>query len=441
MKKIEPIIKYLLPKTLFGRSLVIIVTPLILMQAISTFVFFDRHWDTMTRRLSHTLAGDIAFIIDAITPIESKNLDNVRDRAEKILHIKLSYSPDKILLNSAKTDGDRVQKTLSKAMRERVKRPFLIDPEKLDRRVLVYIQLAKGVLTIDVHRKRLYSSTPYIFLMWMIGSSLVLFAIAIVFMRNQIRPIRRLALAARSFGMGRDPGVLKPGGATEVRQAALAFGQMRQRILRQISQRTEMLAGVSHDLRTPLTRMKLQLAMLDKSSAIKELEDDVQDMQKMIEGYLAFARGEGTETPIATDLENLIDEVVTAEKRDGSKINLTLNVQNLQKLEVRPQAIKRALTNLISNSKRYGKNLDVKLLQNKNSVIIMVDDDGPGIPIESREDVFKAFFRVEPSRNPETGGTGLGLTIARDIARSHGGELELEEAPGGGLRAIINIPI
>ena len=176
MKKIEPIIKYLLPKTLFGRSLVIIVTPLILMQAISTFVFFDRHWDTMTRRLSHTLAGDIAFIIDAITPIGSEEkLDNVRDRAEKILHIKLSYSPDKILLNSAKTDGDRVQKTLSKAMTERVKRPFLIDPEKLDRRVLVYIQLAKGVLTIDVHRKRLYSSTPYIFLMWMIGSSLVLF--------------------------------------------------------------------------------------------------------------------------------------------------------------------------------------------------------------------------------------------------------------------------
>ena len=187
--------------------------------------------------------------------------------------------------------------------------------------------------------------------------------------------------------------------------------------------------------------MKLQLAMLDKSSAIKELEDDVQDMQKMIEGYLAFARGEGTETPITTNLENLIGEVVTAEKRDGSKINLTLNVQNLQKLEVRPQAIKRALTNLISNSKRYGKNLDVKLLQNKNSIIIMVDDDGPGIPTESREDVFKAFFRVEPSRNPETGGTGLGLTIARDIARSHGGELELEEAPSGGLRAIINIPI
>ena len=295
MKKIEPIIKYLLPKTLFGRSLVIIVTPLILMQAISTFVFFDRHWDTMTRRLSHTLAGDIAFIIDAITPIGSEEkLDNVRDRAEKILHIKLSYNPGKILLNSAKTDSDRVQKTLSKAMTERVKRPFLIDSEKFDRRVLVYIQLAKGVLTIDVHRKRLYSSTPYIFLMWMIGSSLVLFAIAIVFMRNQIRPIRRLALAARSFGIGRDPGDLKPGGATEVRQAALAFGQMRQRILRQISQRTEMLAGVSHDLRTPLTRMKLQLAMLDKSSAIKELEDDVQDMQKMIEGYLAFARGEGT---------------------------------------------------------------------------------------------------------------------------------------------------
>ena len=442
MKRIEPLIKYLLPKTLFGRSLLIIVTPLILMQAISTFVFFDRHWDTMTRRLSHTLAGDMAFIIDAITPIEDgKRLRYVTSQAKKILHINLSYNPNEILLNSEQQTGDRVQQTLSKAMMERIKRPFLIDPHKLNRRVLIYIQLAKGVLTVDVHQKRLYSSTPYIFLMWMIGSSLVLFAIAIVFMRNQIRHIRRLAFAARSFGMGRDPGDLKPGGATEVRQAAFAFGQMRQRILRQFSQRTEMLAGVSHDLRTPLTRMKLQLAMLERSPEIKELEDDVHDMQKMIEGYLAFARGEGTETPIVTNLQKLIGEVVAAEKRDGSKINLTMNMPNPQQIEVRPQALKRAITNLISNSKRYGKKLEVQLLSNKDAVTLIVDDDGPGIPTEFHEDVFKAFFRLEPSRNPQTGGTGLGLTIARDIARSHGGELELRKAPIGGLRAVINIPV
>ena len=442
IKKIELPLKYLLPKTLFGRSLLIIVTPLILMQAISTFVFFDRHWDTMTRRLSHTLAGDIAFIIDAITPINNQeNFVTIKDRAVKLLHMKISYDEHKILLNSVSGSADRVQRTLRNAMEERVKRPFLIDSKKINRRVLVYIQLATGVLTVNVHRKRLYSSTPYIFLMWMIGSSLVLFAIAIVFMRNQIRPIRRLAIAAHSFGMGRDPGDLKPGGATEVRQAAIAFGQMRQRIQRQLSQRTEMLAGVSHDLRTPLTRMKLQLAMLERSSEIIELENDIQDMQKMIEGYLAFARGEGTETPVSTDLRKLISEVVVAEKRDGSKIDLIISTPTLKKMQVRPQAIKRAVTNLISNAKRYGGKLDVELSSSNDSVTLIVDDDGPGIPFESHEDVFKAFFRLEPSRSPETGGTGLGLTIARDIARSHGGELELDIAPIGGLRAKIKIPI
>jgi two-component system osmolarity sensor histidine kinase EnvZ len=187
--------------------------------------------------------------------------------------------------------------------------------------------------------------------------------------------------------------------------------------------------------------MKLQLAMLERSSEIIELENDIQDMQKMIEGYLAFARGEGTETPVSTDLKKLISEVVAAEKRDGSKIDFIINIPNPKKIEVRPQAIKRAVTNLISNAKRYGGKLDIELSYSNDSVTLIVDDDGPGIPFESHEDVFKAFFRLEPSRNPETGGTGLGLTIARDIARSHGGELELDTAPIGGLRAKIKIPV
>lgn len=439
----EPRIKRFLPKTLFGRALLIIVTPLILMQAISTFVFFDRHWDTMTRRLAHMLAGDISFVVDAMSPLPPpEEIVDISRRARELLHMIIVYKPGEILTNASKGAArDRVEFRLTQAMNERVRRPFQIDTVGVDRRVLVGVQLADGILEINVHQKRLYSSTPYIFLMWMVGSSLVLFAIAIVFMRNQIRPIRRLAIAARSFGMGREVDDFRPEGAAEVRQAAEAFRQMRERLRGQFAQRTEMLAGVSHDLRTPLTRMKLQLAMLGDGEEIGELKSDVLDMERMVEGYLAFARGEGTEAPIPTDLLALVADVVSAEKRDGSALAFVLPHQEDLVMEVRPQALKRALENLITNAKRYANSVVVALEISDETVQIMVDDDGPGIPSESREDVFKPFFRLDASRNPETGGTGLGLTIARDIARNHGGDLVLEDAPAGGLRARIRLPV
>jgi two-component system, OmpR family, osmolarity sensor histidine kinase EnvZ len=439
----EPRIKNILPKTLFGRSLLIIVTPLILMQAISTFVFFDRHWDTMTRRLSHTLAGDISYVVDAVSPLPPPDeIEDISRRARGLLHMIITYKPGEILANASNAElRDRVEVTLADAMDERVRRPFQIVRENQNRRVVVKVQLADGVLDVDVHEKRLYSSTPYIFLMWMVGSSLVLFAIAIVFMRNQIRPIRRLAVAARDFGMGREVEDFRPEGAAEVRQAAEAFRQMRERLRGQFAQRTEMLAGVSHDLRTPLTRMKLQLAMLGEDDEIGELKSDVQDMERMVEGYLAFARGEGTETPVPTDLLALVDDAVNAEKRDGSSIDLTVPAVDRLVLEVRPQAMKRALANLITNAKRYAGTVAVTVEASDELVQITVDDDGPGIPAESRENVFKPFFRLDASRNSETGGTGLGLTIARDIARNHGGDLSLEEAPAGGLRARFRVPV
>jgi two-component system, OmpR family, osmolarity sensor histidine kinase EnvZ len=439
----ESRIKRFLPKTLFGRALLIIVTPLILMQAISTFVFFDRHWDTMTRRLAHMLAGDISFVVDAMSPLPPPDeIVDISRRARELLHMIIVYKPGEILTNASKAAArDRVEFRLTEAMDERVRRPFQIDTVGVNRRVLVGVQLADGILEINVHQKRLYSSTPYIFLMWMVGSSLVLFAIAIVFMRNQIRPIRRLAIAARSFGMGREVDDFRPEGAAEVRQAAEAFRQMRERLRGQFAQRTEMLAGVSHDLRTPLTRMKLQLAMLGDGEEIGELKSDVLDMERMVEGYLAFARGEGTEAPISTDLLALVADVVSAEKRDGSALAFVLPDQEDLVMEVRPQALKRALENLITNAKRYANTVVVALEISDETVQIMVDDDGPGIPSESREDVFKAFFRLDASRNPETGGTGLGLTIARDIARNHGGDLVLEDAAAGGLRARIRLPV
>ena len=436
-------IKNILPQTLFGRALLIIVTPLILMQAISTFVFFDRHWDTMTRRLAHTLAGDIAFIVDSLTPLPKQlDLNQIFLKADDILHIRLTYSPEEILVKKKPfQQWDRVRKSLRDALKERVRRPFSIDTIKKDRRIEIKVQLPQGLLNVNVHEKRLYSSTPYIFLMWMIGSSLVLFAIAIIFMRNQIRPIRRLAIAARSFGMGRGSSEIKPSGAKEVRQATQAFRQMRERISRQFAQRTEMLAGVSHDLRTPLTRMKLQIEMLERTPETRELQDDIQEMERMIDGYLTFARGEGSESLSKINLSSLIEEIISTERRDGSVINFVNKSKTIKSVTLRPQAIKRAITNLIINSKKYAEIIKVEFEYNSEHAIITIDDNGPGINPEHRDDVFKAFFRLDPSRNTDTGGTGLGLTIAKDIVQSHGGDLLLSEASLGGLRATITLPL
>ena len=436
-------IKNILPQTLFGRALLIIVTPLILMQAISTFVFFDRHWDTMTRRLAHTLAGDIAFIVDSLTPLPKQlDLNQIFLKADDILHIRLTYSPEEILVKKkAFQQWDRVRKSLRDALKERVRRPFSIDTIKKERRIEIKVQLPQGLLNVNVHEKRLYSSTPYIFLMWMIGSSLVLFAIAIIFMRNQIRPIRRLAIAARSFGMGRGSSEIKPSGAKEVRQATQAFRQMRERISRQFAQRTEMLAGVSHDLRTPLTRMKLQIEMLERTPETRELQDDIQEMERMIDGYLTFARGEGSESLSKINLASLIEEIISTERRDGSVINFVNKSKTIKSVTLRPQAIKRAITNLIINSKKYAEIIKVEFEYNSEHAIITIDDNGPGIKPEHRDDVFKAFFRLDPSRNTDTGGTGLGLTIAKDIIQSHGGDLLLSEASLGGLRATITLPL
>jgi two-component system osmolarity sensor histidine kinase EnvZ len=295
------------------------------------------------------------------------------------------------------------------------------------------------VLRVIAPRRRLFSSTTYVFILWMIGTSLALFAVATLFMRSQVRPMRRLATAAEAFGKGRNVPDFKLEGADEVRQAGAAFNLMRERIQRQITQRTEMLAGVSHDLRTPLTRMKLELAMLPDSSELAELKADVAEMEKMVEGYLAFARGEGTEQPEPADLGQLLREAVATAAREGTAIEL--RAEGPMPVNIRPDAFRRCLANLIANAKRYAKRIVIEADYVGSAIEIAVDDDGPGIPAGMREEVFKPFFRLDTSRNPETGGIGLGLTIARDVMRSHGGELTLGASPLGGLRALLRLPV
>lgn len=433
-------LKRFLPRSLFGRSLLIIISPLILLQIVSTWVFYDRHWETVTRRLANAVAGEIATVID-----NRRNFANLKtqylifETMGGNLGLHLKFQPDGILPNRAPEIGSGIlDRRLSDALRERVRRPFHLNTWSDPRDVHIKVQLPDGVLDVTVARERLFSSTTYIFVMWMVGTSLVLFAVAMIFMRNQIRPIQRLATAVENFGKGRDVPDFKPEGATEIRRAAAAFSIMRERIQRAISQRTEMLAGVSHDLRTPLTRIKLQLAMLGDSKEVAQLQSDVVEMEKTVEEYLAFARGEGGEEVVSSDIGDLLREVVNGFRHGSAPIEL--DAEQSLVVPVRPNAFKRSIANLVHNAATHGDHVAIHAAWQGDAIEVMVDDDGPGIPESEREEVFKPFYRLDSSRNPETGGTGLGLTIARDLIRSHGGDISLERSPQGGVRAKLRLP-
>ena len=331
---------------------------------------------------------------------------------------------------------------LTRELWRELNRPFTINFEYSPREIEINMQIENGVLNVLAPRDRLFSSTTYIFVLWMIGSSLLLFGIAVLFLNAQVRSVRRLARAADSFGKGRDVPNFKPEGALEVRQAAKAFNIMRDRIKKQITQRTEMLAGVSHDLRTPLSRLRLQLEMLDgvDKKELTGLKDDIDEMQGMLDAYLSFARGETEESPEKILIYSLLKNI--QEKFKLANKDFTLIVPNTTELiTIKKMALKRCLINLITNADKYANNIEVKAILNKKNLEIYIDDNGPGIEELERENVFKPFYRVDPSRNLNTGGVGLGLTIARDIARSLGGEVALDKSHLGGLRAIIILPV
>lgn len=435
------ILRRALPGTLLGRSLLIIVTPLIVLQIVATWAFYENHWDTVTRRLALGVAGDVAAVIALMREApDPAAYERIFDLAGPSMRLYISLLPGAVLPDDpVVVRQNLVDAKLADALRDLVDRPFLIDTRSFERTVEIRIQLEAGVLRVIVPRNRLFSSTTYVFTLWMVGTSVGLFALATLFMRAQIRPVRRLAAAAEAFGKGRDVPDFKLQGATEVRQAAAAFNTMRARIRRQMTQRTEMLAGVSHDLRTPLTRMKLQLAMMGDGPERRDLAADVEEMEKMLGGYLAFARGEGAEQPVETNLSSLLREVVNGALREGAVIDL--HTEEEITVPLRPDAFRRCLANLIANARRYAHTISVRAGRRGEAIEITVDDDGPGIPPEQREEVFKPFFRLDRSRNPQTGGVGLGLTIARDVMRSHGGELVLGDSPIGGLRARLRLPV
>lgn len=396
----------------------------------------------MTERLAMAVAGDVAVIADKIE--ENPKPETVRLAAAmgvQYLGILINYDEKSILnLDDKEQSSSLVTRKLSRALDEQVRRPFTIKVDLNEKWVELRIALKKGVMTAFIPQERLFSSTAYIFLLWMIFSSVILLSIAIMFMRNQIRPIRRLAIAAERIGKGRDlPVNFKPEGAREVRQAASAFINMHDRIKRQIAQRTAMLAGVSHDLRTPLTRLKLQAAMLGDTQDAADMQADIDDMQRMLNGYLDFVRGEGGEASILCDLRDVIDRVVQAQRRSGGVIDFA--VEGDTHVTLRVVSFERCLNNILGNTRKYAQAAWLKAVRQDDMIIITVDDNGPGIPDEMIDEVFKPFVRVDPSRNPNTGGIGLGLTIAQDIVQSHGGEIHLGRSDRGGLRVTITLPV
>ena len=433
-------VKRFLPRTLLWRSFLILLVPLVLLQVAATWFFYDRHYDTITRRLAQWTAGSIATYSAMLERDPSRgSLPFLIQTAARTQLMEIQFLPGA----SLPTVSDRqvitlLDRHLFNALTERLGRPFVMDTRRLPEHVEIQVDLTNGVLLARVRKEHLFSDTTYIFVIWMVGSSVVLFAISMIFMRNQVRPIRRLARAADSFGRGLEVTGFKPEGATEVRQAAQAFLQMRARIKRQIQQRTEMLAGVSHDLRTPLTRMKLELALMPKTPELEALAADLAEMEHMVEGYLAFARGEGTEVPRDTDLAALLAEIVDQLARSGHQVVLT--APESLPMTLRPATMRRCLTNLLENALRHGQRVEALLRLEANRIELLIDDDGPGIPPDHRETVFKPFFRLDQARGPDRGGSGLGLTIARDAARSHGGDILLEDSPLGGLRVRLRLP-
>ncbi len=429
-------LRRVLPRTLLGRSLLILLVPLVLVQGVTLFIFYGSHLDLISRRLAGAVAGEVALTTEILArdgsdEARERTLATARDEFEIAMRLRpgAQLAPRTQVNVLGPMDDD-----LRASLAAKLRRPFHMDWTSDPQSVLLQVQVAQGVLDVEVPRKRLYTSMIYVFVLWMVGTGVLLYAIAALFMRNQVRAIRRLAKAAEAFGMGRDQGPIRPEGAVEVRRAATAFNRMQERIRRFLAQRTEMLAGVSHDLRTPLTRLRLALAMQPGIAPedAAEMTADLEEMERMIEGYLAFARGETTEQARLVDLSQLLDEVCAGARRAGALVSLDTPAG--LSLALRPVAVRRAVTNLVDNARRHGRNVALAALVQERGVLVTVDDDGPGVPEELREDVFRAF------QSGAQGGTGLGLTIARDIVRAHGGDIRLEDSPLGGLRACIRLP-
>jgi two-component system, OmpR family, osmolarity sensor histidine kinase EnvZ len=434
-------LKSVMPKGLYARSLLIIIVPMVVLQSVVAFLFMERHWNLVTNYLSSAVTQEIATLIDVYRTFpQDTDHAQLRRIAQDRLGLVVDFLPGAQLPPPGpKPFFSQLDEALSDDIRKQIALPFWIDTVGRSSIVEIRIKLDNTIMRVFARRADVYDPKSGIFLVWMLVTSLVVLAIAIAFLRNQIRPIVRLADAAEAFGKGREAHNFRPRGAREVRRAAAAFLEMKGRVERAIEQRTTMLAGVSHDLRTILTRFKLELALLGDGQEIEAIKKDVDEMAAMLEAYLAFARGDMGEQSAPTDMAVLLDDLKLDTERHGHRASVNFHGQPV--VTVRPAAFKRCLANLVTNASRFASTVAITGHRDHRWLNVTVDDDGPGIPLALREDVFKPFLRLDDARNQDEGGTGLGLAIARDIARSHGGDITLGDSPLGGLRATVRVPV
>ncbi len=432
-----------LPRGLYRRALIILVAPIIILQLLTSGIFLDRYWDQMTKVMGRSLSSEIGVIVDLYDKSDKSSaaIQNLQKLATERLNLDMSVIRNKALPEQGYIPfyalfDSKMQKYLARD----TGKPFWVNSSAPGSRVEIQVEYEKGMIfKFLADEDRAYtSSTPWL-LGIMLGSTLLLTTIAVLFLRNQVRPILDLARAAQAFGLGRDASNYAPRGAAEVRLAGQAFIDMRRRIVRHVDQRTAMLAGVSHDLRTILTRFRLELAMFGKDPRAEPMNQDVRDMQHMLDDYMNFVRGDGGEVASPVNVPDVVESSARSLDRNLERVQI-LNVPNIS-LPLKPNAFRRLLSNVLGNALRYGKNVHVSGDLKDDRLWLYVDDDGPGIPVDKREDVFRPFVRLDEARNIDSTGSGLGLAVALDIAHAHGGDIILETSPLGGLRAAIKVPV
>ena len=453
--------KRFIPRSLYGRFLLIIAVPALIVQIVSIYVFYYAHLDVMSKHMARSVVAEMAFVKKSINKPYYAHL--LADFSQNI-DIKFSFEERKRIRKKSKIADSRWSASWFldyinlfplidpynrfKSELEGYKlTPYEIfkNPED-DDFIIVKVPTRHGIISFDVPIKRITGSSAHVFTLWMLMTAFVTSAISILFLKNQIKSIRYLSFAAEKFGRGQDVPDFRPSGSTEIRSVAISFIKMKERVMRQISQRTDMLSAVSHDLRTPLTRMKLQLEMMNRSQEITELKEDVSDMEKLVDEYLDFVRGDEKEKSRSVKIKNFLQEkVIDYYAKMDKKIGFSINLKDDLEVSIKKMALRRALMNLIDNAFNYGTKVVLTISENKNNLMITIDDDGPGIPESERNNVFKPFYRIDNSRNLDkkiaSGGSGLGLAIATDAVTSHGGRIRLADSPFGGLRVLIFIPI
>lgn len=436
------------PRSLRARVLLIILLPIAIMQIVILWVFFNLYWENTTARLSEGLIGDVAWAVSAYEQDPSpRNLERIKAQAQKSMQLSVALRQDEPLPEGSKASPVvALDRSLGRALNEQLDQPYWFDAGRWPAHIDIRVKVKEGTLRFIAPKDRATTSKGSVFFYWILGTTAFLTTVATLFIQNQVRAIERLAEAAEKFGKGEDDPDFKPYGASEVRSAARAFIEMKARIQRQIEQRTTLLASVSHDLRTPLTRLKLELAMAPQDAAAERMKEDVSEMAYMIDEYLAFARGEVAENNETVSLRVLMETIEQNTRRAGHTLEVTYLAEDVP-VTLRVQSIQRALTNLVMNGFHYGKHVRLSAdaaagaIGGGRQLRLLIDDDGPGIAPEKREEAFKPFSRLDDARNQNIKGVGLGLAIARDIVRGHGGDLTLDQSPLGGLRAVITLPL